>query len=614
MSIRFLGPVLINQIAAGEVVEKPSSVIKELVENSLDAGATLITVTLREGGRTYISVQDNGSGMHADDLALCVERHATSKIPDENLFNIRSLGFRGEALAAISAVARVNITTRRADANTALCLSISGGEKESIIPANGSVGTTIEVRDLFYATPARLKFLKTTNSELSSCLDVMERLALSHLHSGFKVIHNDRVFFEVAKEDSLEIRLSKVLATDFMDNAVPIRYDHAEDGLQISGYIGLTTYTASQANKQYFFVNHRPVKDKLLHTAMKVAYADYLAKGRHPVCSLFLTLDPMAVDMNVHPAKIEVRFMQGNKLRDTIISLVHNHLRHQGTMTSTHLTRVTMEAFRAPYVHRSPITSPMASYQVPPIPSNLTVSSSTPVRENSQPRYQVPLYGPSIAHRARSNVAVVENYQPPFYNENISDDHCLGQAQAQLFNSYIISQTEDAFYLVDQHAAAERLLYEKFKQQMATGGVDRQLLLIPDIVDMKESDRAILVEYNDMLKKLGFIVDIFGINQVIVKEIPALLKDMDIKKVILDMASDLNTHALSTQIEERILEKLSTKACHGSVRFGRKLSVPEMNALLRSIEATPFSNQCNHGRPSFIKLTRGDLERLFERA
>ncbi len=602
MSIRFLDPVLINQIAAGEVVERPASVIKELIENSLDAGATSLRITLREGGKAYLSVKDNGSGMGPHDLGLCVERHATSKIPDNDLFKIESFGFRGEALAAISSVARVTITTRQKDEEMAWQLTVSGGEKSSLIPVHSLPGTHIEIRDLFYATPARLKFLKSNQSELSSCFDIVEKFALSHLGVAFYVTHNERTLLTMEAFDTLEERLTQVISADFIENAIPLKCHDEDRSVAIHGYTSLTTYNASRGGKQYFFVNNRPVKDKMLQTALKVAYHDYVPKDRYPVCCLFLTVDPARVDMNVHPAKTEVRFMQSGKLRDFLIDAIHQHLGRQGAITSSHLSKGMVDAFT-----------------VTPVPSYRSLSSS-----------------PFIAHRGEVNtshltelenflplantVSVQQEYQPappdaPFIDESFSSCYPLGQAQAQLFNSYIISQTVDSFYLVDQHAAAERLLYEKLKKQVFSSEIERQLLLIPEIINVKENELALFHQCHEELKQLGFGVDSFGVGQLIVREIPALLKDCPLRQILLDVIEDIKEYdSLSPRIQEKILEKLATRACHGSIRFGRKLSIVEMNALLRDIETTAFSYQCNHGRPSFIRLARKDLERLFERA
>ena len=636
MSIRFLNPVLINQIAAGEVVERPASVLRELIENSLDAGATSIKINLREGGKTFIEIIDNGTGMNADDLDLCVERHATSKIPDNNLFNIQSLGFRGEALAAVSSVARVGITTRQAFMETALHLSVSGGEKSVITPAQSPIGTHITVRDLFYATPARLKFLKTTAVELSACMDVIERLSLSHPHVSFYVTHNERTLLAVAATDSFNTRLSKVISKDFGENAIRVNYH--DDFIAIDGHISLTTYTTSSANKQYFFVNRRPVKDKLLHTALKLVYHDYIPRERHGVCCLFLTLDPSLVDMNVHPAKTEVRFVQSGKIRDVLLSVLHGFLREHPTQTSSHLSQAALEAFTPANTlvppHYSPSVIAPLQQRFDARPQAPTQARSSAQKNNafsftrslSAQSSQTPsfsLQGNTAlqtfeeVERNLENHSDNEVYAEEQSEENALAHYPLGHARAQLFKSYIISETNDAFYLVDQHAAAERLFYEKLKRQIDQREIKRQLLLIPEIIDVKEHVLKNTLAHLSSFKDFGFILEPFGVCQMIVREAPALLENKNIKQLITDVldcfeaeGDTLDQHFLRSHI----LEKLSSIACHGSVRFGRSLSLLEMNALLRDIETTPFADQCNHGRPSFIRLTRSDLEKLFERS
>lgn len=614
MAIRFLDPILINQIAAGEVIERPFSVIKELLENSIDAKATELILTLREGGKTYLTVKDNGAGMTANDLNLAVERHATSKIPDNNLFNIQSFGFRGEALAAISSVSRVCVTTRQigdpGQVTHGYQLKVAGGIKEDIVPVPFNKGTLVEVQDLFFATPARLKFLKSTSSELSSCMDVVERFSLAHPGLHFSVIHNDKTLFNTAKNnlEGLEARLNYVLGEDFSKSSIKI--DHISEDVRVHGYIAVPTYHASQSTKQYIFVNQRPVKDKLLQTAMRVAYQDFLPKDRHPVCCLFIDVDPMLVDMNVHPAKAEVRFIQAAGLRSLIISLIHNALKENGPKTSVHLASAAVEAF-------SPRPQDGARSSIIPF------SSPFPKYEGAQRGGERGSFGNlalqvepircSEQHYTTPN-SLVEQKIEPGRLPDVLEHYPLGNACAQLFESYIISQTNDTFFLIDQHAAAERILYEQLKEKYFSKTLSSQSLLIPEIIDLSPIDRDLLLSHQETLQTFGVIIESFGVSQLMVRQVPALFEHLPLKPILLDMLEDLKAEDISTALLERLLLRLSSKACHGSVRFGRKLDISEMNALLREIENNPGTSQCNHGRPTFIKLSKKDIEKLFERA
>lgn len=633
MAVRFLDPVLINQIAAGEVVERPSSVLKELLENSIDAGATHIHIQLREGGKTYLSVRDNGAGMDEDDLLICVERHATSKLPDNNLFSIQSFGFRGEALAAISAIARVKITTRTKKDDVGRMLCIEGGLKQAILPTQSPHGTMIEVRDLFYATPARLKFLKSTPHELNHCMDVIERIALAHPSIGIEVVHNDRTLLTLLPEEDLLQRFPPIMPEDFLKNTVLLEAQENENNLSLRGYISLSTYHSAHTQHQYFFINNRPVKDKVLHMAVKLAYQDYLPPKRHGLCCLFLTMDPMLVDVNVHPAKTEVRFLNNQMISDYVRRSITEHLKQQGTRTSTELSKGMVSSFSA---HKpsmpanSHATTPPSMFAQSPTSRPSVVHDSSTVsslQELSFDTKTLPSFStPSIHHfNANAKANVNSNANSPFPNAQIihhspfeqdtvpTPDHPLGYAKAQLFKSYVVAQAKDALYIVDQHAAAERLLYEKLKHDMESHGITRQLLLLPEIITLKESERDVLMDNHTLLENMGIILERFGMNQIIVKEVPALLNNISWKTMISNLANDLLHTPQALALKDVFLHKLATIACHHSVRFGQELSSLEMNALLRDIENTPFAQQCNHGRPSFIRLEKKDLERLFER-
>lgn len=592
-SLRLLPANLINQIAAGEVIERPASVIKEITENALDAGATSLSITLRDAGKSFISVTDNAKGIAKNDLPLCLARHATSKIPDDDLFNISSLGFRGEALASIASIARLSLHSRTPNSEHGWCINVHGGEMTVATPSvlvKGH-GTVVEVADLFYATPARLKFMKSNPSEMTANMEVIHRLALAYPHVAFKVSHHDKMILEVSAE-SPEERVMSILGKTFAENALPL---HAQVGdMIITGFAGIPTYNHSQSNQQFFFVNDRPVKDKLLHMATKLAYQDYMPHGRHGACCLFIQLPRELVDMNVHPAKIEVRFQRSQDVRDAVIAAIKGHLGSSAPLTSTHLGEAAVASFTRP-----------ENFPLPPRQSYAPQSYAAPSRGSyaqssaAYQRYTAPHYA-----QEDHPVAIIENQ---------STEGLLGTPKAQLFNAYIISQAEDEFYIVDQHAAAERMTYESLKKQMEHQGVSKQPLLIPEIITFPEDVRALLLEAAGELSLFGLEISSFGVSDIMVQAIPAILKETPIKGLLMDIAEDLRAEGHSSTLKDHLLAKLSTIACHGSIRFGRPLSLPEMNALLRDIEATPFSDQCNHGRPSYIKLSKASLEKLFER-
>ncbi|MBW8310250.1 MAG: DNA mismatch repair endonuclease MutL [Candidatus Paracaedibacteraceae bacterium] len=613
MAVRYLDQTLINQIAAGEVIERPASAIKELVENSIDAGATRIDVIARDGGRTLISITDNGCGMEQEDLLLCVERHATSKIPDGDLFNIRTLGFRGEALPSIGSVSRLTITTKR-DQGEAWQLSVEGGIKGIPQPASFAKGTRVEVRDLFYATPARLKFLKSPTIELNHITDIIYRQALANPEIEFTLRHDDRAVINFIQGID---RFNGILGKDFRNNALAVDFQREESCLR--GWISIPTYNRSNSSDQYLFVNGRPVKDKLFATALKVAYQDVLAGNRYPCVSLFLECSPDEVDINVHPAKAEVRFRDPNLMRGFIIAGIREALRGMASQTSTHLTDKALMAFDRSIAASVPsesssflnashgAISQTASPRLHPQPKlNMPTRSSYAPLSESKASYMAPR--PPIVTQVGAAIAEFTKAEQPHH------DYPLGYAKAQVHETYIVAETADALVLVDQHAAHERLVYERMKHDLSTGMIKSQALLIPTVIELTLMQFKVIQDVLPNLSKYGFQIESFGEQGIVVRDVPSLLNKCDIKQLMLDLASEILERDTATTVEVALHEILADKACKNSIRAGRRLNIEEMNALLREMEKTPLSNQCNHGRPTFIKLSRADMEKLFERA
>jgi len=594
MKIRRLAEGTINRIAAGEVVERPASVVKELVENALDAGAQRIEIGTTNGGADLILVEDDGEGMERDDLAVAVERHATSKLPrmgaEDDLTAIATLGFRGEALPSIGAVARVTIASRTATGE-AHEIRIDGGRVGALSPAGfrgkGQAGTRVEVRELFFATPARLKFLKSARSEDLATLDVVKRLAMSRPDVAFTLtMDGRRALVLEAQDDLLEgrlKRLAQIMGRDFADNSVPVSV--ARESIAITGHAGLPTYNRANAQLQFLFVNSRPVRDKLLIGAVRGAYADFLARDRHPALALFLECEPAFVDVNVHPAKTEVRFRDAGLVRGLIVSSLKAALAEAGHRASTTVGGEALAALRP--------QASTAFYQ-----QNYNRGFSDPGRT-----YYAPLLPSDGVPRARIEDA---STQP-------SADLPLGVARAQLHETYVVAQTEDGIVIVDQHAAHERLVYERMKTSLAAGAVARQPLLIPEIVELDPAEVDRLAARANELAELGLIIEPFGPDAVMVREMPALLGKADIKALVRDLADDIAETGKALSLKERLEEVAGTLACHTSVRAGRRLNADEMNALLREMEATPHSGQCNHGRPTYVELKLADIERLFGR-
>lgn len=607
MTIRRLPETLVNQIAAGEVVERPASALKELVENAIDADARNIDIQLREGGRTLISVTDDGRGMGADELALAVERHATSKLPDDDLVHIRSLGFRGEALPSIGAVARLTLTSRTIEGDSAWSLHVEGGRLGEVEPAAHPQGTRVEVRDLFFATPARLKFLKTPRTELSHATEMINRLAMAHPGIGFTLSDGTRKVIRLApaQGDLFTQRLDRlgaIMGRDFSDNAVEVEAER--EGIKLNGHIGLPTLNRGNAQQQYMFVNGRPVKDKLFFGAVRGAYRDFLAHDRYPYVALYLDVPPDQVDVNVHPAKTEVRFRDAGLVRGLIVSALKHALADAGHRASTTVSNAALGATHAPEFGGS-----VPQYQSRPfsggggghyIPSGLSDRAAA---------FQAPLNNLDMTPTARTEMGreSVDEPQPD------PADYPLGVARAQLHETYIVAQTSDGIVVVDQHAAHERLVYERMKQALDEGGIKRQGLLLPEVVELDEPSAARLTQRLDELAELGLVIEPFGDGAVVVRETPAMLGQTDVQTLIRNLADDLAEWGEMLSLHEKLADVAATMACHGSVRSGRRLNANEMNALLREMEATPHSGQCNHGRPTYVELKLHDIEKLFGR-
>lgn len=625
-SVRLLEPSLINQIAAGEVIERPASAVKELVENALDAGATHIKIILRDGGQSLISVSDNGCGMSAADLELAVERHATSKIPDGDLFHISTLGFRGEALPSIGAVARLHLTSRVIGGTEAWQLKIEGGVKHPLEPAALPTGTKIEVYDLFFATPARLKFLKSPQTELAYAQESLQRLAIAHPHVVFELFEGARKIFhyDVSGETEAEkrlFRLKAILGQDFTTNALPVSAE--QEGYVLTGFAALPTFHRANAQSQYFFINGRPVKDKFLTVLVRAVYQDAIPKERYPVVALFLTLPGEEVDINVHPAKIEVRFRNQTLLRGLLMGSLKRALHEAGHRASNTISQTALDAFRPPsFAVGAPAVAPSAS-SLPLSFSSLQNSARAPLETQTsfrQKAYTSPLFTPlHLAEKAENPPEI----SPPSHlsaeeaQSSLLAERPLGEALAQIHHSYIVAQTPTGLVLIDQHAAHERLLYEKIKKKFEKESILRQTLLIPEVIDLPPARVELFQKHREDFAQLGLILEPFGENALLVREIPHLLKIEEIKTVLTNLADNLD--ALSTEktgkegLRDLFDILFASLACRSSIKAGKPLAKEEMNALLRQMEVTPHAGQCNHGRPTYVELRLTDIEKLFGR-
>ena len=600
--LRRLPTTLVNRIAAGEVVERPASAVKELVENAIDAGAHRIAVSLKEGGRTFISVVDDGIGMSAEELQIAVDRHCTSKLPDDDLTDIRTLGFRGEALPSIASVSRFTITSRphsdRSGSDSAWSLEIDGGAKGEPRPAAHPPGTRVEVRDLFFATPARLKFLKEPRTESGHVADAMRRLAMAHPAIAFRLESEERTLIDLAaaqpslleKGDAARLeRLGAIMGREFADNALAI--DANREGFRLTGFAGLPTLNRPTSQHQYLFVNGRPVRDKLLAGAVRGAYQDFLARDRHPMVALFLEAPPEMVDVNVHPAKTEVRFRDAGIVRGLIVGALRTVLSAAGHRASTTVSDAALGAFRPHTGYANALPMGGGSWTGSTVPRGLAEAAA---------RFMAPLDGLSARVETPTNEIAQGNYP-------------LGVARAQLHETYIVSQTDHGVVIVDQHAAHERLVHEKLKGQLEADGVKRQALLLPEVVELGEDGARRLAGRQAELAEMGLVLEPFGVGAVVVRETPAVLGEVDIQGLVRDLADELAEMGDHLALKEKVEAVCGTLACHTSVRAGRRLTVEEMNALLRQMEATPHSGQCNHGRPTYVELKLADIERLFGR-
>ena len=587
MPVRQLSDHAINQIAAGEVIERPASIVKELVENAIDAGAQNIEITTAEGGKDLIVVADDGAGMSDQDLRLAVQRHCTSKLDESDLHNINTLGFRGEALPSIGAIAEMEISTRQPDQTQGWSWRAMPGHAGSVVPAGRAPGTTITVREIFSCTPARLKFLKSTRAESNAIVDVVRRLALVHGSIRFVLDGPDRSrqVWPAASSHLDPDRLAAILGSEFAENMQTI--DLTRDGIEMTGWIGVPTYHRATGQQQYFFVNGRPVRDKQLIGALKGAYADVIPGNRYPAACLFLAMNPRDVDVNVHPAKAEIRFRDPGLVRRLIVGGIRNELAGQ-MHAPAHL--VQGFASRAQPTSRPSVGHHWATDAQAPLPD------VTGFSEGGQAAFQ-PASNPTT---------------PDAPSEDA--DFPLGAAQAQIHDNFIIAQTSEGMVIVDQHAAHERLVYEQLKSQLAGQGVRGQLLLVPEIIDLPTDQISLLMSHKHSLANLGLDLEPFGPGAIAVRETPALLGNPDVRGLIADLLDELTEWGTADLVQEKLNEVAATMACHGSVRAGRRLKPDEMNALLRQMEATPNAGQCNHGRPTFIALKLDDIERLFGRS
>jgi DNA mismatch repair protein MutL len=606
MPIRRLPPEAVNRIAAGEVVERPAAAVKELVENALDAGATRVRIAIERGGLSSIVIEDDGAGIPVEELPLAVERHATSKLVAEDdgavdLLNISTMGFRGEALPSIGAVARLTITSRAKGAKDAFEISVEGGAMGPVRPASfvHPHGARVEVRDLFYATPARLKFMKSERAESMAITDVVKRLAMARADVAFSLDNDGRTTMRLQQEEDASFegrrrRLAAILGSDFAPNSLEL--DQVRGEARLTGFAGLPTLHRGTRDHQHLFVNGRPVKDKLIVGAVRAAYQDLLARDRHPVVALFIDLPPEEVDVNVHPAKTEVRFRDAGQMRGLIIGALTHALAGAGHRASTTTAGAALGAFKPGY----------GGY-APPNQGALRawgVAEQSVAPDFSWPSGRVEAPGTAGLHPASAPDGQLEAGGP---------DYPLGAARAQVHETYIVAQTADGLVIVDQHAAHERLVYEKMKAALSNGGVKRQALLIPDIVDLDPAEIEALLARADELAELGLVIEPFGVGAVAVRETPALLGQIDARGMLRDLADDIAELGAAHALKERLEEVCSSMACRGSVRAGRRLTGEEMNALLRQMEATPHSGQCNHGRPTYVELKLADIEKLFGR-
>lgn len=608
MTIRRLSDTLVNQIAAGEVVERPSSVIKELVENAIDAGASRIEIATASGGKALLRVIDNGCGMDRDELKLAIERHCTSKVKDR-LDEISSLGFRGEALPSIGSVAKLNIRSRTAGSANGFEIEVSGGNVSDIRPKATNIGTLVEVRDLFFATPARLKFLKTDRAENTAITDVIRRIAIAFPQVHFTLSGADRanVEFKSTGEDQLA-RIAQVLGREFADNTIEL--DALRENISLGGYIGVPTYNRANSLHQFAYVNGRPIQDKLVLSALRGAYSDRIPRGRYPVAVLFISLDPALVDVNVHPAKADVRFRDPQLVRGLIFGAIRQALGVDGDRASSTATSDMVSAFKVEGSQGPDMGQPFAQpwqnrdYRHQPTSDwNEQSSPSRPIAGGFSDNPQALFEATSVPS---ARMEPQQDDQPFRLNK-------LGAARAQIHENYILSQTENGMIIVDQHAAHERIVYERMKKALYEGNVAAQVLLIPQIVDMTEDECNRLMQFAEDFSKLGLTIERFGAGAIAIRETPAILGETDAAGLVKQLSDEIAEWNDGSGLSQKLEAVASTMACHGSVRSGRRMRAEEMNSLLRQMEETPGSGQCNHGRPTYIELGLDEIEKLFSR-
>lgn len=608
MAIRQLPDDLVNKIAAGEVVERPASVVKELVENALDAGARRIAITTSAGGKSLIRIEDDGHGMGEADLVLSVERHATSKLADDGLDDIRTLGFRGEALASIGSVSDLSVASRTAGAETGLKISLKRGVKDGPVPHPINRGTVVEVKNLFAAIPARLKFLKSDRAETGAITDVVRRLAMAHRSVHFVLSGTDRQPINwpaQTGEGAVHARLAQIIGADFSSNAQEIAFSRG--GIVVGGLAGLPTYSRANTLNQFYFVNGRSVRDKVLLGAVRAAYADFLHRDRFPVIALYVAIDPGEVDVNVHPTKAELRFRDQGAVRGAVIRAIGEALAVAGFKASSRVADAALSSFRAP------MPDSLATSTAQPAPYFAEPGPSAAQYQAPQGTLGRPSFSPGLSAEIRHFDAPSARMETDVSPATEQTNFPLGVARAQVFENYIVAQNGDALVLIDQHAAHERLVYERFRTQLRAGPVPSQRQLIPMVIDLPEEDCGRLEDAAPVLERLGLYLERFGAGAIAVNETPGLLGSTDIDGLIRDLADGLAEWDSVAVLEERMDAIIARMACHGSVRSGRRLRADEMNALLREMEATPHSGQCIHGRPTYIELKKGDLERLFGR-
>lgn len=614
MAVRQLPDDLVNRIAAGEVVERPASVIKELVENALDAGATRINITTATGGKSLMRIEDDGCGMGADDLQLSIQRHATSKLDADNLDNIQTLGFRGEALASIGSVSDFSISSRPHDAESGLQLIVRRGAVGDIMPHGMNVGTIVEVKNLFAAIPARLKFLKSDRAETGAITDTIKRLAMANPEVHFMLSGADRQPLNwpaQTGEGALRNRVAQVMGQEFNENAVTLGY--ARHGVVVAGLAALPTFTKANSLSQFYFVNGRSVRDKILLGAVKAAYSDLIFRDRFPVISLFVSVDPQEVDVNVHPAKTELRFRDGGAVRSAVVRAIATAMSDAGFRASSSVGEKTLEAFKVPEPTTPPLTYPATNGSVLP-----SFGSGMQAARHFDPM-TAPTHTPNGAAQSFESTQEHQFAEPSARFEPIdvspeTTQFPLGVARAQMFENFIVAQSGDALVLIDQHAAHERLVYERFKAQLTAGPVASQAQLIPVVIELPDEDCARLEEAAPQLENFGLSLERFGPNAVAISATPALLGKADIAPLVKDLADGLAEWDSSAALTDKMDAVIARMACHGSVRSGRRLQGEEMNALLREMEATPHSGQCIHGRPTYVELKLSDIERLFGRS